>query len=106
MFETPAFAGEAKCKEKRKKPMPAITLYTTPVCPYCVRAKDLLKRKGYSQFTEIDISASDAVREEMMQKAGGRKTVPQIFINGKHIGGCDDLYALDRKGELDALLAG
>jgi glutaredoxin 3 len=83
--------------------MTDITIYTTGYCPYCVRAKDLLKKKGQT-FTELN-AEDDAVREEMMGKAGGRRTVPQIFINGEHIGGCDDLYALDKAGKLDALLA-
>lgn len=85
--------------------MAEITMYTTPVCPYCVRAKELLKRKGVTQINEIDVSGSDEVREEMMKKAGGKRTVPQIFIGGTHVGGCDDLYALDKQGGLDKLLA-
>lgn len=85
--------------------MAEIVIYTTPVCPYCVRAKSLLKQKGVTQIKEIDVSGSDEIRQDMMQKAGGRRTVPQIFINGQHIGGSDDLYALDRAGKLDALLA-
>ena len=83
--------------------MAEIILYTTGYCPYCVRAKELLKRKGQS-FTEIN-AEDDAVREEMVAKSGGRRTVPQIFINGQHIGGCDDLYALDKAGTLAPLLA-
>lgn len=83
-----------------------ITLYTTPVCPYCVRAKELLKRKGIRNYQEVDVSANEAAREEMMRKSGGRRSVPQIFIGDKHIGGCDDLYALESAGELGALLAG
>jgi glutaredoxin 3 len=83
--------------------MPNITIYTTGYCPYCVRAKDLLKRKGQT-YTEIN-AEDDAVREEMVAKAGGRRTVPQIFINDQHIGGFDDLYALDKAGKLDPLLA-
>jgi glutaredoxin 3 len=83
--------------------MANILIYTTRVCPYCVRAKDLLKRKGQS-FTEVN-AEDDAVREEMIAKSGGRRTVPQIFINGQHIGGSDDLYALEKAGKLDALLA-
>lgn len=83
---------------------PEIIMYTTPVCPYCVRAKGLFKRKGIEHITEIDVSRDPAIREDMMQKAGGRRTVPQIFIGGKHIGGCDDLYALDAAGGLDPLL--
>lgn len=83
--------------------MPNITIYTTTVCPYCVRAKDLLKRKGQT-YTEIN-AEDDAVREAMIAKAGGRRTVPQIFIGDTHVGGCDDLYALDKAGKLDAMLA-
>lgn len=83
--------------------MADVTIYTTGYCPYCVRAKDLLKRKGQA-FKEIN-AEDDAVRDEMVQKAGGRRTVPQIFINGQHVGGCDDLYALDKAGKLDAMLA-
>ncbi len=86
--------------------MADITIYTTPVCPYCVRAKELLKRKGYTQLKEIDVSVSAEVRDEMMKKSGGKRSVPQIFINGTHVGGSDDLYALDSAGKLDALLAG
>ncbi len=84
--------------------MADIIMYTKPVCPYCVKAKALLAKKGQT-VKEIDISKEpDHVRDEMMVKAGGRKTVPQIFINGQHIGGCDDLYALDAEGGLDPLL--
>jgi glutaredoxin 3 len=83
--------------------MPAITVYSTTYCPYCVRAKDLLKRKGAS-FTEINVE-DDAEREKMIAKAGGRRTVPQIFIGEQHIGGFDDLNALDKAGKLDPLLA-
>lgn len=84
--------------------MANVTIYSTPICPYCVRAKDLLKKKGHD-YEEIDISVNPQIRDEMMEKAGGRRTVPQIFINDKHIGGFDDLNALEQKGELDALLA-
>jgi glutaredoxin 3 len=80
-----------------------ITIYTTTICPYCVRAKSLLKAKG-AEYTEIDVSNNQALREEMTKKAGGRRTVPQIFISDHHVGGCDDLYALDRDGKLDAML--
>ncbi len=83
--------------------MADITVYSTPICPYCVRAKDLLKRKG-ADYSEIDVS-DDAEREKMIERAGGRRTVPQIFIGDTHVGGFDDLAALDRKGELDALIA-
>jgi glutaredoxin 3 len=80
-----------------------ITIYTTTICPYCVRAKALLKAKG-ADYTEIDVSNNQALREEMTKKANGRRTVPQIFIGDHHVGGCDDLYALDRDGKLDAML--
>jgi len=79
-----------------------VTIYTTKICPYCVRAKQLLERKGVAYQ---EISAEDeAVREAMIIKAGGRRTVPQIFIGDTHVGGCDDLYALDKEGKLDPLL--
>lgn len=84
--------------------MANIEVYTTNYCPYCVRAKDLFKKKG-AAFKEIDVTNDDAGRMALVEKSGGRKTVPQIFINGQHIGGCDDLYALDSKGGLDPLLA-
>ena len=83
--------------------MPPITIYTTPSCPYCLHAKDLLHRKGAS-FEEIDVSEDPVRRDEMTARAAGRRTVPQIFIGDRHVGGCDDLYALDSKGELDPLL--
>lgn len=83
--------------------MAKIVVYTTNYCPYCVKAKQLLTKKGV-EFTEIDLTHNDAARLDLVKKAGGRKTVPQIFINDQHIGGCDDLYALDAKGELDPLL--
>lgn len=84
--------------------MPEIIMYTTPVCPYCVHAKALLKRKGIEHITEIDVSLTPEIREDMIRKAGGKRTVPQIFISGQHVGGCDDLYALDSQGKLDGLL--
>lgn len=84
--------------------MAEIEIYTTFMCPYCARAKALLEKKGQS-YNEIDVSYDAAKREEMTQKAGGRRTVPQIWINGTHVGGSDDLYALEREGKLDALLA-
>ncbi len=83
--------------------MASVTIYTTGYCPYCVRAKDLLKRKN-AEFKEIN-AEDDAVRDAMVVKSGGRRTVPQIFINDTHVGGCDDLYALDKEGKLDAMLA-
>lgn len=82
--------------------MPQITLYSTPICPYCVRAKQLLERKGQT-YTEIDVSA-EADRHAMIERAGGRRTVPQIFIDQLHVGGYDDLAALERSGKLDTLL--
>ncbi len=84
--------------------MANIEIYTTPVCPYCSRAKSLLTRKGAS-FTEIDVWSSPDKKREMIARAGGRTTVPQIFINGEHVGGCDDIHALDRDGALDPKLA-
>ncbi len=78
--------------------MNEVIIYSKDPCPYCVKAKMLLQRKGIS-FTEIKIT-DDKIKEEMIAKSGGRMTVPQIFIDGKHIGGCDDLYALDAKGGL------
>jgi glutaredoxin 3 len=81
-----------------------IQLYTTNYCPYCVKAKALLTRKA-AQFEEIDVTGDEAARIALVERSGGRKTVPQIFIHGQHIGGCDDLYALDKEGKLDALLA-
>ena len=83
--------------------MVEVELYTTPFCPYCVRARALLERKGVA-FTEIDIIEEPARRIEMVRRAGGRTSVPQIFIGGEHIGGSDELAALDRSGELDAML--
>lgn len=84
--------------------MANIEVYTTKVCPYCVRAKNLLKSKG-AAFEEHDVTGDDAAREALLKRANGMRTVPQIFINGQHIGGSDDLYALEQKGELDALLS-
>ncbi|BDT74278.1 glutaredoxin 3 (plasmid) [Comamonadaceae bacterium OS-4] len=82
---------------------PDVLLYTTSWCPFCRRAKSLLKEKGV-QWNELDIEEDPAHRQAMM-KASGRNTVPQIFINGTHVGGSDDLFELDAKGELDKLLA-
>ena len=84
--------------------MPKITIYTTPICPYCVRAKSLLKKKG-AAYDEIDVFMDAKARQEMEEKTGGARTVPQIFIGDTHVGGSDDLYALDHAGKLDALLA-
>lgn len=83
--------------------MPEITVYTKDYCPYCHAAKELLRKKG-ATFTEIDIQKHPERRAEMIQKAGGRSTVPQIFIGGQHVGGCDDIHALDSAGKLDPLL--
>ncbi|OFW80281.1 MAG: glutaredoxin 3 [Alphaproteobacteria bacterium RIFCSPLOWO2_01_FULL_40_26] len=82
--------------------MTKIIIYTTQLCPYCVRAKMLLQKKGLV-FEEIKV-ADDKIREEMVKKSNGRMSVPQIFIGEKHIGGCDDLYALEAAGKLDELL--
>lgn len=84
--------------------MATVEIYTTKVCPYCVRAKNLLNAKDVD-FTEIDLTGDDAGREALLKKSNGMRTVPQIFINGQHIGGCDNLYALEEKGELDKLLS-
>lgn len=84
--------------------MAKIEVYTTNYCPYCMRAKALLKSKGV-YFEEIDVTGDPELRAKMVELAGGRQTVPEIFINGEIIGGCDELYALERSGELDMLLA-
>jgi glutaredoxin 3 len=83
--------------------MAEVTIYSTQVCPYCVKAKQLLSSKGVN-YKEIDISQDPALVEEAQTRSGGRRTVPQIFIGDYHVGGCDDLFALDSAGELDALL--
>lgn len=84
--------------------MKYVELYTSPLCGFCHAAKRLLSQKNVS-FTEIDVSRDPERRREMMQRANGRRTVPQIFVGEAHVGGCDDLYALERQGKLDALLA-
>lgn len=84
--------------------MAAIDIYTVKYCPYCADAKDLLCRKGVS-FNEIDVTGNRDIRKQMIERAGGRSTYPQIFIGATHVGGCDDLYALDETGKLDPLLA-
>lgn len=86
-------------------PMAKVEIYTSPLCPYCWRAKRLLGEKGVA-FEEIDLWADPSRRPEMVARAGGRTTVPQIFVDGRPIGGSDDLYELERRGELDRLLAG
>ena len=85
--------------------MQAVKMYTTAVCPYCVRAKQILKAKGVEQIEEVRIDTAPEQREHMMQITG-RRTVPQIFIGDTHVGGCDDLMALDAKGGLLPLLQG
>jgi glutaredoxin 3 len=85
--------------------MRPVEIYTTPICPYCTMAKRLLQKKGVA-YAEIDVSRDPALRDAMTQRAKGRRTVPQIFIGGTHVGGCDDLHDLDQAGKLDALLAG
>ena len=85
--------------------MKKVVIYTTRFCPYCVRAKQLLSKKG-AAFEEIDVTGDWAARDALVAKAGGRMTVPQIWIGDTHVGGSDELAALDRAGQLDALLAG
>ncbi|MEN9220484.1 MAG: glutaredoxin 3 [Thermostichales cyanobacterium GMQP_bins_62] len=80
-----------------------VEIYTWRSCPFCLRAKQLLDRKGVI-YTEYAIDGDEAARQAMAKRANGRRTLPQIFINNVHIGGCDDLYALERSGKLDALL--
>lgn len=84
--------------------MKRVEIYTTPTCPYCMAAKSLLRKKGVT-FEETDVSRDPALRQSMTARAGGRRTVPQIFIGGQHVGGSDDLHALDRAGRLDPMLA-
>ena len=83
--------------------MTKIEIYTTSICPFCHAAKKLLTDKG-ADFSEISLTQEPHLRDRMVERANGGRTVPQIFINDAHIGGCDDLYALDSKGELDPLL--
>ncbi len=83
--------------------MAQVEIYTTMMCPYCWRAKQLLEARG-AQYKEVDVMVDGKLRAEMRERAGGRTSVPQIFINGQHVGGCDDLYALDRAGKLQPLL--
>ena len=83
--------------------MASVLMYSTAVCPYCVRAEQLLTRKGVTALEKVRIDLDPARRDEMMEKTG-RRTVPQIFIGDFHVGGCDDLYELERQGKLDALL--
>ncbi len=83
--------------------MAHVTIYTRPFCGYCARALSVLGQKG-ADFTEVEAGMDPALRKEMMDRSGGRSTFPQIFIGEDHIGGCDDMLALDRDGKLDALL--
>ena len=85
--------------------MHTVEIYTTPYCPYCIDAKALLKKKNVA-FTEFDVSRDSDLRQKMVQRANGGYTVPQIFIGSTHVGGCDDLYALEGQGKLDPLLNG
>jgi len=84
--------------------MKSVEIYTTPICPYCVRAKRLLDDKGVA-YNEVNVMGDSAAFALMLEKAGGRRSVPQIFVGDTHVGGSDDLYALERDGKLDPLLA-
>jgi glutaredoxin 3 len=84
--------------------MKTVEIYTTPLCGYCHAAKRLLGQKKVA-YVETDVSTDAQLRATMMSRAGGRRTVPQIFIGGVHVGGCDDLHALDQAGKLDTMLA-
>jgi glutaredoxin 3 len=84
--------------------MKPVRMYTTPICPYCVRAKSLFRKKGV-EIEEVDVLMDVDAREEMKTKSGGARSVPQIFIGDTHVGGCDELYALEKEGKLDPLLA-
>jgi glutaredoxin 3 len=89
--------------QRSESDMAPVEIYTTPYCPYCLDAKALLNKKGIA-FTEFDVSRDRELRAQMIQRAHGRSTVPQIFIGATHVGGCDDLYDLDGAGRLDPLL--
>lgn len=84
--------------------MQSVEIYTSPLCGFCHAAKRLLTQKGVT-FSEVDVLADPDRKPEMIQRAGGARTVPQIFVGDVHVGGCDELYALDRAGKLDPLLA-
>ena len=84
--------------------MASVEIYTTKTCPYCVKAKRLLDAKDVD-YVEVDVTGDDRARDDLVMRSEGRRTVPQIFINGKPIGGCDDLHELEEKGELDKLLS-
>lgn len=92
------FAGRVSDQAKAH-----VEIYTWQTCPYCIRAKLLLRWKGIP-YTEYKIDGDGAARVRMAERANGRRSVPQIFINNQHVGGCDDLYALDRQGKLDPLV--
>ena len=81
-----------------------IEMYSGDFCPYCMRAKSLLKKKGL-EFTEYNVQKDSQRRSEMLERAAGARSIPQIFINKRHVGGCDELYALEKKGELDSWLS-
>lgn len=83
---------------------PKVEMYTWRTCPFCIRAKELLKTKGV-EFVEYKIDGDETARTQMARRANGRRSVPQIFINDQHVGGCDDLYELDWQGKLDQMLA-
>ena len=85
--------------------MSKVVMYATAVCPYCIRAEQLLHRKGVTAIEKIRVDLDPARRDEMLAKSNGQRTVPQIFIGDTHVGGCDDLHELDRQGKLDRLLA-
>lgn len=82
-----------------------VEIYTWATCPFCIRAKHLLSKKGVD-FIEYSVDGDESARDAMAQRGDGRRSVPQIFINDVHVGGCDDIHALDRKGKLDGLLSG
>ena len=84
--------------------MPKVEIYTWSTCPFCIRAKALLNSKDI-EYTEYCIDGDESARAKMAERSNGKRSLPQIFINDQHIGGCDDIHALDRKGELDELLA-
>jgi len=85
--------------------MAKVLMYSTGICPYCIRAEQLLKRKGVAEIEKIRVDLEPSRRQEMIEKTGGQRTVPQIFIGDTYVGGCDELYALDHEGKLDPLLA-
>ena len=99
------FLGVFPSSAEKDIAMIKVEIYTTPTCPYCYKAKQLLKAKGVA-YLEIDVALEPNARDSMMQRAGGRRSVPQIFIDERHVGGCDDLHALEARGGLDHLLKG